>query len=189
MSMNKENRQSHQRTQDVRWKPNAGEKPPAAICLYLLSRNSFYNDFVLVQSFTSTQAATCRELQLSLVFQSLLEGSYNPLPLFMKNQMINKYTTDTVYYRYQISNYRNNPEHLMNRNIQSTDHLKTGTHIFFLWPATGRSIPYAVLRADALFLFAFLRPTHPATLSRRVFRFRDAPNTTVAPRPLPQRRT
>ena len=25
MSMNKENRQSHQRTQDVRWKPNAGE--------------------------------------------------------------------------------------------------------------------------------------------------------------------
>ena len=152
-----------------------GRKPPAAICLYLLSRNSFYNDFVLVQSFTSTQAATCRELQLSLVFQSLLEGSYNPLLLFMKNQMINKYTTDTVYYRYQISNYRNNPEHLMNRNIQSTDHLKTGTHIFFLWPATGRSLPSAVLRADALFLFSFLRPTHPATLSRRVFRFKDAP--------------
>ena len=25
MSMNKENRQSHQRTQDVRWKPNVGE--------------------------------------------------------------------------------------------------------------------------------------------------------------------
>ena len=159
--MNKENRQSHQRTQDVRWKPNAGEKPPAAICLYLLSRNSFYNDFVLVQSFTSTQAATCRELQLSLVFQSLLEGSYNPLLLFMKNQMINKYTTDTVNYRYQISNYRNNPEHLMNRNIQSTDHLKTGTHIFFLWPATGRSLPSTVLRADALFLYALLRPTHP----------------------------
>ena len=30
----------------------------------------FYNDFVLVQPFTSTQAVTCRELQLSLVFQS-----------------------------------------------------------------------------------------------------------------------
>ena len=52
----------------------------------------FYNDFVLVQSFTSTQAATCRELQLSLVFQSLLEGSYNPLQLFFhKFQMIIKY--------------------------------------------------------------------------------------------------
>ena len=38
---------------------------------------SDYN--VLVQSFTSTQAATCRELQLSLIFQFLLEGSYNPL--------------------------------------------------------------------------------------------------------------
>ena len=148
----------------------------------------FYNDFVLVQSFTSTQAATCRELQLSLVFQFLLEGSYNPLLLFMKNQMINKYITDTVHYRYQISNYRNNPEHLMNRNIQSTDHLKTGTHIFFLWPATGRSLPSAVLRADALFLYALLRPAHPETLSRHVFCFRDAPNTTVAPRPLPQRR-
>jgi hypothetical protein len=38
-----------------------------------------------VQSFTSTQAATCRELQLSLVFQSLLEGSYNPLAYRSKN--------------------------------------------------------------------------------------------------------
>jgi len=62
-----------------------GWKPPAAICLYLLSiRNFFCNDFVWVQSFTSTQAATCRELQLSLVFQSLLEGSYNPLLLFFQ---------------------------------------------------------------------------------------------------------
>ena len=49
-----------------------GWKPPIAICLYLLLiRNSFYNDFVLVQSFTSMQATTCRELQLSLLFSSL----------------------------------------------------------------------------------------------------------------------
>ena len=96
MSMNKENRQSHQRTQDVRWKPNAGEKPPAAICLYLLSRNSFYNDFVLVQSFTSTQAATCRELQLSLVFQSLLEGSYNPLLLFIQGPLFINFQTGSI---------------------------------------------------------------------------------------------
>ena len=39
-------------------------------------------DFVLVQSFTSTQATTYKELQLSLIFQSLLEGSYNPLLLY-----------------------------------------------------------------------------------------------------------
>ena len=84
-----------------------------------LIRNSFYNDFVLVQSFTSTQAATCRELQLSLtlVFQSLLEGSYNPLLLFIKHQMIIKYITVTVYYSYQISDNRINPEHLINREI------------------------------------------------------------------------
>ena len=122
------------------------------VSIFFQIRNSFYNDFVLVQSFTSTQAATCRELQLSLVFQSLLEGSYNPLPLFIKHQMINKYTTVTVHYSYQISNHRTNPEHLMNRKIQSTDHLRTGTQFFFLWPATGRSLPSAALRADALFL-------------------------------------
>ena len=60
----------------------------AAICLYLLSiRTFFYNDFVPVQSFTSTQAATSRELQLSLVFQSLLEGSCNPLLLFFQGPL------------------------------------------------------------------------------------------------------
>ena len=44
-----------------------------------LKRNFFYNGFVLVQSFTNTQAPTYRELQPSLVFQLFLEGSYNPL--------------------------------------------------------------------------------------------------------------
>ena len=42
-----------------------GWKPPAAICFYLpLISNFFYN--VLMQSFTSTQASTCRRLQPSL---------------------------------------------------------------------------------------------------------------------------
>lgn len=69
-----------------------GWKPPAAICLYLLSiRNSFYNDFVLVQSFTSTQAATCRELQLSL-----LEGSYNPLLLFFQGPLFINFQTGSM---------------------------------------------------------------------------------------------
>ena len=98
------------------------------VSIFFQIRNFFYNDFVLVQSFTSTQAATCKELQLSLslLFSSLLlEGSYNPLLLFIKHQMINKYITDIDHYRYQISNNRTNPEHLINREIQSTEHLKT----------------------------------------------------------------
>ena len=78
--MNKENRQLHQRTQDVRWKPNVGENHLLQyVSIFFQFRNFFYNDFVLVQSFTSMQATTCRGLQPSLVFQLLLEGSYNPL--------------------------------------------------------------------------------------------------------------
>ena len=83
MSMNKKNRQSHQRTPDIRWKPNVGENHLLQyVSIFFQIRNSFYNGLILVQSFTSTQAATCWELQLSLVFQSLLKGSYNPLLLF-----------------------------------------------------------------------------------------------------------
>ena len=46
-------------------------------------RNFFLQFFVLVQSYTSTQASTCRRLQPSLVLQLLLEGSYNPLALVL----------------------------------------------------------------------------------------------------------
>ena len=70
-----------------------------------------------------------------------------------KHQMIIKYkriTQSTVVTRSKIIGP--NPEHLMNRKIQSTDHLKTGTQFSFLWPTTGRSLPSAALRADALFL-------------------------------------
>ena len=201
MSMNKENRQSHQRTQDVRWKPNAGEKPPAAI----MSLSSFKKFFLqwFCTGAVLYQHAGCnlqRATTLSRFPDFSWKGATTPYFFF---KMINKYTTDTVYYRYQISNYWNNPEHLMNRNIQLTDHLETGTHIFFLWPATGRSIPYAVLRADALLLLlvcdwrtyqhyraaSFASGTHPIPQSRRVLCFRDAPNTTVEPRPSLQRRT
>src|SRR3984957_11201674 len=81
--MSKKNRQSHQRTPDIRWKPNVGENHLLQyVSIFFQIRTSFYNGLVLVQSFTSTQAATCRKLQLSLVSQSLLEGSYNPLLLF-----------------------------------------------------------------------------------------------------------
>src|ERR1700733_8823074 len=78
MSMNKKNRQSHQETPVIRWKPNVGENHLLQYVSIFFQLETFFT-IVLVQSFTSTQAATCRELQLSLVFQFLLEGSYNPL--------------------------------------------------------------------------------------------------------------
>ena len=134
----------------------------------------------------------------SLSFSSLLlEGSYNPLLLFIKHQMINKYITVTVHYRYQISNNRTNPEHLINREIQSTEHFKTETQFFLLWPATRRSKPSSPLRphADILLLrcvphtvpLTALRSIasgmHPETLSRCVFCYRVAPKNTIAPHP------
>jgi len=98
----------------------------------------------------------------SLSFSSLLlERSYNPLLLFIKHQMINKYTTTvTVHYRLQISNYRTNPEHLMNRKIQSPEHLKTGTLFSLLWSATRRRPPSALLRSHADILLLLCVPTH-----------------------------
>ena len=64
----------------------------------------------------------------------------------------------------------------------------------------GCNFSFCGLRLDAVYLLLLCVPTHcsfkllcvpahPTILSRRVFRFRDAPNNTVAPRPLPQRRT
>ena len=65
-------------------------KPPAAICFYLpLIRNFFYN--VLVQSFTSTQAATCRELQPSLSFSSFSwKGATTPLALALAKILVRR---------------------------------------------------------------------------------------------------
>ena len=54
------------------------------VSIFFQIRNSFYNGFVLVQSFTSTQAATCRELQLSLSFSSLSwKGATTPIVLVL----------------------------------------------------------------------------------------------------------
>ena len=62
------------------WKPNVGENHLLEfIFIFLYLETSFYNVSVLVQSFTSTQVATCRELQPSLVLQLFLEGCYKPL--------------------------------------------------------------------------------------------------------------
>ena len=48
---------------------------------YFIIKKTLYKH-VLAQTHTSTQAPTCRRLQPSLVYQPLLEGSYNPLLSF-----------------------------------------------------------------------------------------------------------
>ena len=78
MSMNKKIRQSYQRTPDIRWKPNVGEN-------HLLQFVSFFFNEKLLLQYTGAvlyQYAGYnlqRATTLSLVFQLLLEGSYNPL--------------------------------------------------------------------------------------------------------------
>ena len=55
---------------------------------FLKLETSVYN--VLVQSFTSTQAATCRELQLSLVFQLSWKGATTPLALALAKILVRR---------------------------------------------------------------------------------------------------
>lgn len=53
----------------------------------LNNKKIMFTIFVLVQSYTSAQASTCRRLQPSLVLQLLLEGSYNPLALVLVDML------------------------------------------------------------------------------------------------------
>ena len=60
-----------------------GRKPPLSSSLssvFIIKKTSY--NYVLAQTHTSTQAPTCRRLQPSLIYQPLLEGSYNPLISF-----------------------------------------------------------------------------------------------------------
>ena len=58
-------------------------KPPLPSSQYLIfiTKKTSYNH-VLEKTHTSMQAPTCKRLQPSLVYQPLLEGSYNPLLSF-----------------------------------------------------------------------------------------------------------
>ena len=60
------------------------EKTTAAVVsifnIYYIKKTCY--NHVLAQTHTITQAPTCRRLQPSLVYQPLLEGSYNPLLSF-----------------------------------------------------------------------------------------------------------
>ena len=98
-------------------------------------RNFFYNGFVLVQSFTSTQATTCRELQLSLslVFQSLLEGSYNPLLLFLQGPLFINFQTG--------SKNNKNPSTTLASSI--FDFTKANPHTYLqIFPYNFAVVPY-----------------------------------------------
>ena len=89
--MSKKNRESHQRTPDIRWKPNVGENHLLQyVSIFFQIRNSFYNGLVLVQSFTSTQAATCRELQLSLILQLSWKGATTPFALALAKILVRR---------------------------------------------------------------------------------------------------
>ena len=74
---------SHMNTMIFRWKPKSGENHRCR-CLslqYFIIEKKSYNH-VLVQTYTSMQAPTCRRLQPSLIYQPHLEGSNNPLLSF-----------------------------------------------------------------------------------------------------------
>ena len=103
--------------------------------------------------------------------------------------MINRYITVTVHYRYQISNNRTNPEHLINREIQSTEYFKTEAQFFLLWPTTRRSKPSSPLRPHADILLLRCVPTHCSFNCSAFCCFRDASRNTIAPRLLLQGRT
>ena len=96
--------------------------------------------------------------------------------------MIIKYIKVTFHYSYQISNNRTNPEHLINRKIQSTEHFKTDTQVSLLWPASLCSSPSAFLRIPAEILLPHCVPTHCSFTRTAYYYCRDAPKNTIAPR-------
>ena len=74
---------SHMNTMILGGNPSREKTTVAVVSAFniLLYRKTSYNH-VLVQTYTSTQAPTCRRLQPSLVYQPHLEGSFNPLLSF-----------------------------------------------------------------------------------------------------------
>jgi len=77
----------------------------------------------------------------------------------------------------------------MNRKIQSTEHLKTGTQFSLLWSATRRSSSSTLLHSHAEILPVCCAPTHCHFNCTASFCSRDAPKNTIAPRPFAQGRT
>ena len=90
----------------------------------LLIRNSFYNDFVLVQSFTSTQGTTCRELQLSFSFFSLSwKGATTPYFFSFKDHFSLIFRLDP----------RTSLRHIINQSSESPKHqINTYTRIIYV---------------------------------------------------------
>ena len=86
--MNINNRTNHHTKQHI-WPPGFkvetqfGKKTTTAvISVFNIYCGENFLQYMLVQTYTSMQAPTCRRLQPSLVYQCLLEGSYYPLLSF-----------------------------------------------------------------------------------------------------------
>jgi len=185
------NRQSHQRTQDIMWKPNVGEN-------HLLQYVSIF--FQLETSFTMVlywcSPLPVRRLQPAeshnslLFFQSLLEGSYNPLP-FLSRTTFHKFSNwihehHQVYVNHIVncsnqinSNSKQNPEHLINKEKSPNKCLKTDTqfflylvcmapHMTFGVSAYTRNSPYVFLCIHARTLLLHCILTHLRLLLRCV---------------------
>ena len=93
----------------------------------LLIRNFFLHFFVLVQSYTSTQASTCKRLQPSLILQLLLEGSYNTLALVLADMFTS--TQVSAYRRLQPSLFFQGPR-FINFQTGSMNNINQTSSIF-----------------------------------------------------------
>ena len=121
--------------------------------LYLIFKNKklLFTIFVLVQTYTSTQASTYRRLQPSLVLQLLLEGSYNLLALVL----VDMFTSAQVlaYRRLQPSLFFQGPRFMnfqtgsINNIIQSSN-IFASTNLLFHQPQLNQSIILTTLQSD-----------------------------------------
>ena len=80
---------------------------------------------MLEQTYTSTQAPTCRRLQLSIIFHPFLEGSYNPLFSFTSYHWKGA-TTPSL----KVSTLRSTTDHVSSTSTQHT--LQAIKFIYFL---------------------------------------------------------
>ena len=125
------------------------------LCLLLIIRKYVYNR-VLVQTYTSTQASTCRRLQPSIILQLLLEGSYNPLTLVLANTFTS--TQVATYKRLRTSFFLQGPHFIIFQTgsinniitvIQSSNKSSSNNH-FMNQAQPNQSITFTTHQSDHL---------------------------------------
>ena len=181
MSMNKENRQSHQRTQDVRWKPNVGENH---LLQYVSIFFQFRNSFTMILYWCSPLPV--RRLQPAESYNSLSFSSLSwkgaTTPYFFSWRI--KWSTSI-------------------QQIQSTTDIRsviTETTQNTLWTEIysqqiilrqGRIFSFCGLRLDAVYLLLFCVQTHYSSLlfcDRRTQQHYRAASFASETHPIPQSR-